>query len=128
MVLFAMLTLSIASFAETYLYQTTKFAYAQVVNGTYYWGDWQQSSLNIMIDTDDGYIAINSPQRQLYKIHGYDNTTSDNQGGEYIKFYVIDNEGDKGTIRVRKDYNGKLQLYVDFNNVAWVYSMYQVRY
>ena len=48
-------------------------------------------------------------------------------GGTNVKFYVIDQDYDRGSIRLRVERNGNSQIYVDFSNVAWVYNVVRIR-
>lgn len=118
------LTIAITAFANTLVLQSTQFAGAIVNNGYYRWGDWEPSSVQILIDTDENYIYINSDTEQLYKLLQY-KQERDNKGNQVVTFKVIDQDGDRGEIRIRKD--GNYQIYIDFNNVAWVYSCYQIK-
>lgn len=36
---------------------------------------------------------------------------------------MIDQDGDRGTLRFRKQNNGVNQIYIDFKNVQWVYNV-----
>lgn len=117
------------SFAQIQFYKTTAFAQATVYNNIYQWTDWQKSNMNISIDLNSDIIIIYSPITQIYKVYGaYNNGNMylDNSGGKNIKFYVIDQDGDKGEIRLRVERNGNSQLYVDFSNIAWVYNVVRI--
>lgn len=106
-------------------YRAYEFAFAQVKNGNYTWDDWEKSDLKINVDTDREVITIYSDKTQKYVITGvYNNgdTYKDDSGGETVKFFVVDQDNDEGELRLRvKD--GDLQLYVDFNDCAWVYNI-----
>ena len=36
---------------------------------------------------------------------------------------MIDQDGDYGSIRFRKQYNGTIQLYIDYADIKWVYNI-----
>lgn len=110
--------------AEVQRYRTTGFAIASVNSyGTYTWGDWEDSSINIVINTDTDRIIVYSPSTQNYKVYSYDGATSDSSGGKQVVFRAYDQDGDRCTIRLRIERNGNSQIYIDFNNVAWVYNV-----
>lgn len=126
--LFAMLAISLSSFASTYIFKTTCFAVASInqVTGQYVWSDWEKSNLRILINTDTDVIVIYSNKTQYYKIYNaYNNGNSfrDSNGGETIKYSVYDAEGKYGEVRLRTDPNGNKQIYVDFRDYAWVYGV-----
>lgn len=109
--------------AQIQYYKTTAFAEAKIYNGTYYWGDWQSSSLVITFNLNTDVITIYSPKTQVYKVYKTGNAYTDSKGGRQVTFYVIDQDYDKGTVRLRIDPSGSSQVYVDFSNVGWVYSV-----
>ncbi|MBE6269095.1 MAG: hypothetical protein IKT53_09120 [Bacteroidaceae bacterium] len=83
------------------------------------WTDWVKIDVRIKVTEDK--VTIYSDEVQIYKIKEkleapYDDT------GKQIKYKVVDQDGDYGTIRFRKQNDGTLQLYIDFSNIRWVYS------
>lgn len=113
------------SFAQTYWYRTTAFAIKSVnVYGIWGpWSDWQKSNMDVSINTDDNIITIYSPVKQVYVILRYEGSYTDESGGIQREFTVIDQDLDKGKIRLRIEKNGNSQLYVDFANIIWVYNI-----
>lgn len=118
---------TVFAFGEIQWYRTTAYASATVYNGRYSWGDWEKSGLNICFDTDNDIITIYSPRKQVYAVVEYLGTSNDSDGGRQVKFRVIDQDYDKGTIRLRVESNGNSQIYVDFANVAWCYNVYRTQ-
>lgn len=115
----------ISSHAQIQYYKTTSFAEAQIYNGKYYWGDWKPSDMVLTINLNTDVITIYSPKIQIYKVYKTGNVFTDNKGGKQIIFYVIDQDGDKGTVRLRIECNGNSQVYIDFSNVGWCYNLYR---
>lgn len=119
--------ISLSSFAQVQWYQTTGFKKANVYNGTYSWpSQWETSNMKVSIDLDNDLITIYSPRTQVYAIYDtYNNGNAyrDSGGGQTVKFYAVDQDYDKCTIRLRVESNGNSQIYVDFSNVAWVYNV-----
>lgn len=107
--------------AQTYWYQATKFAFANITNGFYSWGNWEKSDVKIKADLDNSIITIYSPTIQIYRLLGIDESNSD----DTTNIKVIDQDNDRGHIRL-KNKNGEQYIYIDFQNVAWVYKVYQI--
>lgn len=122
--LFCLFSLTLS--AQIQKYRTTQFAIASVTNGRYSWSDWESSNLYLYINLDTDQITIYSTSIQIYQIYSaYNNGNAylDSEGGKTIKFNVIDQDLDKGTVRLRVDREGNSQVYIDFADVAWVYNV-----
>lgn len=118
--------ISISGYAQVQWYRTTQYAEATIINNRYYWGDWESSNMRLCIDIDNDQIIVYSPRIQIYQVYGVYNNGQpyvDDSGGTNIKFYVIDQDYDRGNIRLRVEKNGNSQIYIDFSNVAWVYNV-----
>ena len=118
--------ISISGYAQVQWYRTTQYAEATIINNCYYWGDWESSNMRLCIDIDNDRIIVYSPRIQIYQVYGVYNNGQpyvDDSGGTNIKFYVIDQDYDRGNIRLRVEKNGNSQIYIDFSNVAWVYNV-----
>lgn len=118
--------ISISGYAQVQWYRTTQYAEATIINNRYYWGDWESSNMRLCIDVDNDQIIVYSPRIQIYQVYGVYNNGQpyvDDSGGTNIKFYVIDQDYDRGNIRLRVEKNGNSQIYIDFSNVAWVYNV-----
>ena len=118
--------ISISGYAQVQWYRTTQYAEATIINNRYYWGDWESSNMRLCIDIGNDQIVVYSPRIQIYQVYGVYNNGQpyvDDSGGTNIKFYVIDQDYDRGSIRLRVEKNGNSQIYIDFSNVAWVYNV-----
>lgn len=126
LILFLMMFSFVSTYAQTQWYNTTAFAQAQVYDGRYYWGEWERSNMLISIDITNDIIKVFSPVTQIYRVYGTANNGNvyyDKDGGQNVKFYVIDQDYDKGEIRLRVERNGNSQIYIDFADIAWVYNV-----
>ncbi len=124
-----MLTFVTSVSAQVQYYKTTAYAQASVYNGRYVWGDWKSSDMNLTIDLNRDVITIYSPRTQVYRVLDIANGGQayyDNDGGKNVKFYIVDQDGDRGEIRLRIERNGNSQVYVDFSNIAWVYNVKRI--
>ena len=109
--------------AESLFYRASFFFFFYVENDQWNeWSDWEPSKIVLSIDTDKETITIYSEQEQRYIILDRGDDDQDAAGGEQVELSVIDQDGDSGVIRVRAQKNSVLQLYVEFNNIKWVYS------
>lgn len=123
LMIFALLLSIVAANAQVQYYRSTAYAQANVYNGRYVWSDWQSSNMTITINLNTDMIIIYSPRTQIYRVVSAGDAYNDSNGGRQVSFKVIDQDGDRGTIRLRIESNGNSQIYVDFSNVAWVYNV-----
>lgn len=92
-------------------------------NNTQGWSNFQKCNIDIEFKMDDDFIIIYSKTTQIYGIYENAGTYTDNEGGKQQGYYVIDQDYDKGMIRLRIARDGTSQLYVDFNDIGWVYNV-----
>ena len=114
--------------AQQYNYKSTGFAYrtTDAYDRWSNWSSWESSDLLITINMDNDYVTIYSQQTQIYRITEYVGKYNDNSGGTQMEFKFVDQDGDKGTMRLRKESNGNSQLYIDFANIMWVYNITRI--
>lgn len=118
--------LSCVTFAQNIItFTATSYAVANVNTrtGYYSWSDWERCNVHIVFDLVNDVITIYSNSPQQYRILTNGENIYDKDGGEQVKYKVIDQDNDRGTLRLRVERNGNSQLYVDFNNVAWCYNV-----
>ena len=129
LMLMLLFTISINIYAaEVYIYKTTGFAIKQVVNGRWTnWSDWQESDMYVTINFDTDVVKIFSPETQVYKITEYVRKYTDESDGQQIEFRFIDQDGDRGSMRLRIEKNGNSQIYIEFADVMWVYNVRRVQ-
>lgn len=111
--------------AQTQWYKGTSYAYKYVNDYGYWtnWTDWYSCNINIKFDLTNDVITIYSNKTQVYVIYDGGERYSDSGGGYQVKFNVVDQDYDVGTVRLRIESNGNSQIYVDFANVSWVYNV-----
>lgn len=115
--------------AQTYHYNATSFA-CKVVNsyGSWTnWTDWESCNVPIVMDYDNDVVTIYSNKTQIYKITKYIRKYTDSSGGSQVEFNFVDQDYDRGVMRLRIERNGNSQIYIDFSNVMWVYNVIRVR-
>ena len=114
--------------AQTYKYRTTAYAQKYVSNGRWTdWTDWQSSDMLMTIDFDNDIVKIYSPKTQIYKITEYVRKYRDNSGGNQVELNFVDQDFDRGTMRLRIEANGNSQVYIDFADVMWVYNVRRIQ-
>ena len=106
-------------------YKATEFAYKYVnAYGRWTeWTDWEKSNVIITIDYSNDLVKINSETPQTYVIVQWVRNYVDESGGQQIEFRFIDQDYDRGTMRLRVERSGNSQIYIDFSNVMWVYNV-----
>ena len=117
--LLLLILIPVIGISETIHYQSNEFAF-KVGDG--YWSNWESSCVFITINTDTDLIVVHTDQPQRYKIIEYMGEYEDNKGGYQLKFKVIDQDGDIGIVRIRRQANGVAQLYIEYSDIMWVYS------
>lgn len=122
----ALILFSTTAYAQTFKYKTTDFAYKTYDFNTGIWSDWsdwESSDMLVVISLDREVINIYSEEMQEYDIFDYEGTSTDASGGESMTFNCVDRDGLRCNIRLRIQSDGIKQLYVDYNDIMWVYSM-----
>lgn len=92
-------------------------------NNSQGWSSFQKCNVDIEFKMDDDFIIIYSNKTQIYAIYEDAGTYNDAEGGKQQGYYVLDQDYDKGMIRLRIARDGTSQLYIDFNDVGWVYNV-----
>ena len=115
-----------SSWAQVYNFLTTSYAQREYNYSTRTWKpwtDWYECSVKGVLNLNTCVVIIYSKTTQVYSIVEYLGSYKDAGGGETLEMKVIDQDNDKGSIRLRREKNGNVQLYVDFANVMWVYNV-----
>ena len=109
--------------AQTIYYQASQFAFKYAENGKWTdWTEWMESDVVLSIDEDNDIIKVFTENKQTYVVVRKNGSYTDSSGGKQVEFAVVDQDGDKGKIRLRVEKNGNAQLYVEFSDIIWVYS------
>lgn len=111
--------------AQIYTYRTTGYAIKKVNSyGNWTdWSAWQDSDLSMVINFNTDMVTIYSPKTQRYKITEFVRNFTDDSGGKQVEFVFIDQDGDRGHMRLRIETNGNSQIYIEFSNIIWVYNV-----
>lgn len=110
--------------AQTYKYYTNSFAYKTYENNRWTdWSDWEDSHMLVVISIDREIINIYSEQIQEYDVYEFSGEEKYNDGSKSLKFKCVNKDGLRCLIRFRVTSDGSKQLYVDFNDIMWVYGL-----
>ena len=86
------------------------------------WSNWEPVNIDVKIDFNKGFVKILSKQTQVYEILSQLPPVKDNSG-ENIRFRVIDQDKDIGILMFRVQNNGTKQIYLEFDDIGWVYNV-----
>lgn len=113
--------------AQTQWFKATELAIKVVNNGNWTkWSDWESVDINIKFDLSNDLIIIYSQEIQIYKVLDQVKSPYDSNGTQ-VKFKVLDQDYDKGFLRLRVENNGNSQIYVDYADISWVYNVIRTR-
>ena len=123
--LFLFVFSAVASQAQVYTYRTLQYAYQEVDKYGRWkdWSSWEDSDMSMVINFNTDVVTIYSPKTQVYRITKFIRNYTDNSGGKQVEFAFIDQDGDRGHMRLRIETNGNSQVYIDFNNLRWCYNV-----
>lgn len=111
--------------AQVYTYRTFQYAHKQInAYGNWSnWSNWEESDMTMVINFNTDVVTIYSPKTQRYRITEFIRNFTDSSGGKQVEFAFIDQDGDKGHMRLRIETNGNSQVYIEFSNIMWVYNV-----
>lgn len=125
-ILFCFFIISL-SFGQALKMKATSFAYKIKINDYLWdnWSSWQPSNVLIAVFDTDRFV-IYSEKVQIYDAIKNEGNTIDSDGDETLSILCIDNEGNRCRIRlvILNSENGRMQIYVDYNDAKWVYNVY----
>jgi hypothetical protein len=91
------------------------------------WAEWEESNVLCTIDVQKDRISIYSKETQVYDVIEKEEEIIDEEGDWTLPFICIDKDGGRCRIRLMKRADDdQLQLYVDYNDMKWVYDVYSL--
>lgn len=92
------------------------------------WSDFVEANVLITVDAKKDLITVNSSEVQSFKIKAYGEIT-DNDDVNIVPFECMDNKFSKCTILIitKKKENNRMQFYINYNEVKFVYNIYNVQ-
>ena len=120
------LVATITASAESLVFKSTHYSQQVLSNGKWdKWTKWEPCEVKIDIDLDTDRVTIYSNRTQVYKITDYVGKT-ENKGDVSVKYLFVDQDGDKGTLRLRIRKDGRSEIYIDFANIRWSYIVKRI--
>ncbi len=89
------------------------------------WSDFVEANVLITLDAKKNLILINSAEVQSFKIKAY-GEIEDNDEVNIVPFECVDNRYSNCNIFIitKKKENNRMQIYVNYNEVKFVYNVY----
>lgn len=121
--------ISIPLAAQTLSFRTTAYAqneynyYTQTWSG---WSDWVSSDMLLTINLNSDIVIIYSPVKQTYRIYDSVENYYDSDGDLNVIFKFIDQDGDRGNMRFLQRATGSSEIYIEFSNVRWCYTVERI--
>nr|DAT77743.1 MAG TPA: hypothetical protein [Caudoviricetes sp.] len=126
LVLLLLLFIGVSASAQVIKFRTVAYAenkynyYTQKWSG---WSNWEKSNMLLTIDLQNDLIAVYSPVTQIYKIYKAEESYYDSDGDFNLPFKFIDQDGDRGTLRLLQRASGSSEVYIEFLNIRWCYKV-----
>ena len=124
LILFLFIVFSLKLSAETYRYYTTAFTYSE--SSSEYWEPWTYSELYVDMNTDSNIVVIHSNYLQVYYLIKSYGESSVGQS-RYITFDFIDQDNDRGILRMVKSPGKIMELYIEYADIKWCYRIKQLK-
>lgn len=123
----AFLLYGLSSYSQTIRLKTSSVSFIEKVEkkGWGEWSDFVKADLVITIDAKKDRIVVNSPEIQVFSIKSYGDKI-ETQTTKTVPFDCIDNNGSKCKILVitRKDEGNRMQFYINYSELKFVYNIY----
>lgn len=88
------------------------------------WSDWQSCSVLITLNLNNSTVQIYSQEMQDFDIiNKVSDWHNDSDGGSQFEVACVDKDGLRCGMRFRKQRDGQLQLYIDYRDFMYVYSI-----
>jgi hypothetical protein len=89
------------------------------------WSEFVKANILITVDAKKNAITVNSQEVQSFKIKAYGEIV-DNDEVNIVPFECVDNKFSNCTIFIitKKKENNRMQFYINYNEVKFVYNIY----
>lgn len=114
------------TFSQVYKFRSSTFQMkTKDSNGWSKWTEPNESDILLVFNITKLRITIFSKKDQVYDIYKRYEQQTDSDGDLTFEYSCVDEEGLKCHVRwVRlNSQNGRLQIYVDFSDVMWMYNV-----
>lgn len=125
--LFVFISFGMAAFGQTISLKTSSASVIEknAKSGWGKWSDFVKAEILITIDAKKDRIIVNSPEIQVFSIKSYGEKI-ETETDKIVGFDCVDNNGSQCKILVvtRKKENNRMQFYVNYSEVKFVYNIY----
>lgn len=123
---FFFFTVPLFLFSQVHKYKAVSYS-AKFKNAST-WGKWseaERTDILVSINFDDAKIKIYSKETQLYDIVSIKDKITDDEGDDIFSMYCEDADGMNCYVDIYKlhSQNGRLQLYVRYSDMQWLYNL-----
>ena len=111
--------------AQTYKFYSTDFAF-RMKDQDGYWtelSEWHPSRCLVTLSLDRNIINIYSEEPQEFDIYDEVGEDEDNNGGISFTLCCIDADGLRCHIKIRRQKNDILQMYIEYGDLIYVYCL-----
>jgi hypothetical protein len=129
-ILFLLLVLGLGfqkSYAQPIRFKTSSVSFTDKKNDSTWneWSDFVDANVLITLDVKKDLITVNSAEVQSFKIKAY-GEIEDTDEVNIVPFECIDNKFSKCKIFIitKKKENNRMQIYINYNEVKFVYNVY----
>lgn len=130
LIVFLFLSFGSVASAQPIRFKTSSVSFAEKKDR----GDWTEwsefvaANVLITLDAKKDLITVNSSEVQSFKIKAYGEIT-DTDEVNIVPFECIDNRAAKCNILIitKKKENNRMQFYINYNEVKFVYNIYNVQ-
>jgi hypothetical protein len=115
------------SYAQPIRFKSSSVSFTEKKNdGTWNdWSDFVEANVLITLDAKKDLILINSAEVQSFKIKAY-GEIEDNDEVNIVPFECVDNRYSNCNVFIitKKKENNRMQIYINYNEVKFVYNVY----
>lgn len=115
------------SYAQPIRFKTSSVSFTDKKNDGNWneWSDFINANVLITLDAKKDLILINSSEVQSFKIKAY-GEIEDTEEVNIVPFDCVDNKFSKCNIFIitKKKENNRMQIYINYNEVKFVYNIY----
>lgn len=116
-----------SNYGQPIRFKTSSVSFTEMkTDGTWNdWSDFVNAKVVVTLDAKKNLITVNSSEIQAFKIKAY-GEIEDNEEVNIVPFECIDNKFSKCKIFIitKKKENNRMQIYINYNEVKFVYNIY----
>ena len=126
MLIIVLLFTSQTVFSQIINYKTVAFSinqYDELYHKWTGWSSWEKSNMLLTINFDTSVVTVYSPVTQIYSIYKSEGNYYDSDNDYHMVFKFIDQDNDRGTMRLLQRHSGESEIYIEFADIKWCYTV-----